>query len=179
MKKKLCLILYYVSFYLPDSYTPVVGKLCNSIRVSLIKNIIKKAGKIITVNRKAYIGNARDMEIGDYSGIGANCILPSNLKMGSYIMMAPDVHILAANHNFDRLDIPMGLQGNSQKAVTVIDDDVWIGTHVIMTPGRHIKKGSIIAAGTVLTKDFPEYSIVGGNPSRLIRSRLPQQENTK
>ena len=41
-----------------------------------------------------------------------------------------------------------------------------------MTPGRRVRKGSIIAAGSVLTKDFPEYSIVGGNPARLIKSRI-------
>ena len=58
-----------------------------------------------------------------------------------------------------------------QSRVTVIEDDVWIGRNVIMTPGRLIKKGSIIAAGCVLSKDFPEYSIVGGNPSKLIRIR--------
>lgn len=50
---------------------------------------------------------------------------------------------------------------------TTIEDDCWIEPHVIMTPGRHIKKGSIIAAGSVLTKDFEEYSIVGGNPARI------------
>jgi len=55
---------------------------------------------------------------------------------------------------------------------TIIEDDVWIGRQVIMSPGRHIKEGTIIAAGTVLSKDFPEYSIVGGNLSRLIKYRI-------
>ena len=55
-----------------------------------------------------------------------------------------------------------------------IEDDVWIGRNVLMTPGRHIAKGSIIAAGCVLTKDFPEYSIIGGNPGKFIRSRLKE-----
>lgn len=43
---------------------------------------------------------------------------------------------------------------------------------MLITPGKHIKKGTIIAGGTVLTKDFPAYSIVGGNPSILIKSRV-------
>jgi maltose O-acetyltransferase len=54
---------------------------------------------------------------------------------------------------------------------TVIEDDVWIGQNVIFTPDRYVKKGSIIAAGCVLSKDFPEYSIIGGNPPRLIGAR--------
>ena len=59
-----------------------------------------------------------------------------------------------------------------QKKQTVIEDDAWIGRNVTMTPGRTIKKGTIIGTGCVLTKDFPPYSIVGGNPGRLIKSRL-------
>lgn len=61
--------------------------------------------------------------------------------------------------------------GHCGKKQTIIEDDAWIGRDVTMTPGRTIKKGSIIAACTMLTKDFPEYSIVGGNPSKLIKSR--------
>lgn len=172
MKRKLCLILYYgLATYLPNSYTPVVGRPSNWLRVFLVKRIFKKSGKIVTVNRKAYFGNGANIEIGDYSGIGANCVLPNNIKMGNYIMMAPDVHILSVNHRFDRTDIPMGLQGEAEKPVTEIGNDCWIGTRVIMTPGRKVALGSIIAAGSVLTKDFPEYSIVGGNPAKLIRSR--------
>lgn len=172
MKRKICLILYYgFATYLPDSYTPIVGKMSNWLRVFLVKRIFKKCGKIITVNRKAYFGNGSDVEVGDYSGIGANCVLPNNIKMGNHIMMAPNVHILGANHKFDRTDIPMGLQGNAEAKVTIIKDDCWVGAHAIITSGRVVSKGSIIAAGAVLTKDFPEYSVVGGNPAKLIKSR--------
>ncbi len=58
-----------------------------------------------------------------------------------------------------------------EKKQTIIEDDVWIGRNVIFTPGRTVRKGSIIGAGCVLTKDFDEYTIIGGNPSRVIRSR--------
>jgi maltose O-acetyltransferase len=86
-------------------------------------------------------------------------------------MMGPDCHIFHTNHNFDRLDMPIMDQGPSPRMQTIIEDDVWIGQQVIFTPGRTVKKGSVIAAGTVLCKDFDEYSIIGGNPSRLIRKR--------
>lgn len=62
-------------------------------------------------------------------------------------------------------------QGFTPTKPIVIDDDVWIGRDVTIMIGRHISKGSIIAANCVLTKDYPEYSVVGGNPSRLIRNR--------
>lgn len=65
----------------------------------------------------------------------------------------------------------MLLQGHSEHKQTIIEDDVWIGRNVSFTNGRHVYKGTIIALGCVLTKDFPEYSIVGGVPSKLIKKR--------
>ena len=65
----------------------------------------------------------------------------------------------------------MTTQGVTNKEPVVIEDDVWIGRGVYIMPGKKIKKGSIVAAGTVLTKNFPEYSIIGGNPSKFIKSR--------
>ena len=55
--------------------------------------------------------------------------------------------------------------------VTHIEDDLWIGAKVIITPGKILKKGSIIGAGCVLTKDTDSYEIWGGNPGKLIRKR--------
>ena len=137
-----------------------------------MKHIFHKCGKIATVDTHAYFGNGRDVEIGDGSGIGAYNHLPNNIKIGNDVMMGPDIYIVSNNHSFDRIDIPMNKQGIIKAQPTVIEDDCWIGARSIMTPGRRVRKGSIIAAGSVLTKDFPEYSIVGGNPARLIKSRI-------
>lgn len=119
----------------------------------------------------AYFGNGKDIEIGDYSGIGAHAFIPADTKIGKYVMMADWVHIVHGNHKYDDINTPMCFQGEEGNVPTIIEDDCWIGTHVIMTPGRHIRKGSIVAAGSVLTKDFEEYSIVGGNPARLLKNR--------
>lgn len=111
------------------------------------------------------------IEIGDYSGIGINANIPGDTIIGNYVMMGPNTIIFPHNHEFSDTETHMMFQGNTTKLKTVIEDDVWIGQNVMMTPGRHIAKGSVIAAGCVLTKDFPEYSVVGGNPSRLLKSR--------
>lgn len=66
----------------------------------------------------------------------------------------------------------MCFQGSVEgKTPTIIDDDCWIGLRVIMAPGHHIGKGSILSAGSVVTKDVEPYSIVGGNPAKLIKNR--------
>ncbi|WP_462356028.1 acyltransferase [Phocaeicola coprophilus] len=167
------LFLYYsFATWLPSSYNPVLGRISNYIRIICCRRIFKFCGKVSTIDRMAYFGTGENIIIGDYSGIGANCVIPNNTVIGKYVLMAPEVHIIANNHNFSDIHRPMCFQGSPDTPfTTIIEDDCWIGVRVIMTPGRHIKKGSIIAAGAVLTKDFEEYSIVGGNPAKLIKKR--------
>ena len=88
-------------------------------------------------------------------------------------MMAPEVHIVANNHNFADTSIPMCFQEPEQTHLpTTIGDDCWIGVRSILTPGHTIGQGSIIAAGSVVTHDVQPYTIVGGNPAKPIRSRF-------
>lgn len=158
------------AYYLPSSGL-FSGK---RLRRFCCKRIFKYCGKNINVERKAKFGSGIDICIGDYSGIGINAVIPSNTIIGNYVMMGPNCYILSVNHKYSQIDKPMMFQGSTPPDLTIIKDDVWIGRNVLITPGRTIEKGSIIAAGTVLCKDFPEYSIVGGNPSKLIKSRLQQ-----
>lgn len=167
-----CLILYYgIAIYLPKSQTILFGKLSRHIRVYLCRHIFKKCGRQVNIERGAVFGRGTDVEIGDYSGIGVNAHIPCDAKIGNFVMMAPNCYIHNVNHNFSDISTPMCMQGFSEKKGVVIEDDCWIGRDVIMTPGRTIKRGSVIGTGCVLCKDFPEYSIVGGNPSKLIRLR--------
>lgn len=167
-------IYYGFARFLPVSYRPFVGKISKWIRYQLCKRIFKKCGKNVNVERMAFFGSGSLIEIGDNSGLGINCFVPKNTIIGENVMMGPNCYIFSANHAFDRTDIPMCKQGHLEAKQTVIDDDVWIGRDVTMTPGRHIKKGTVIGACCLLSKDFPEYSIIGGNPAKLIRSRLSE-----
>lgn len=164
------LILYYCfAAYLPDSYSPVIGPICNRIRIFCCKFIFKKCGKISTINRCAYFGMGRDVEIGDYSGLGARCKVPNDIRIGKYVMMAPEVLIFNRNHRTDDPSRPFCEQGMTETRQVVIGDNVWIGERAILTAGRRIADNTVIAAGSVVTKDFPEGSIIGGNPAKFIR----------
>lgn len=140
----------------------------------MCRNIFEYCGKNVNIQKGANFGGGRHIRIGDNSGLGLNCVIPDGSIIGKDVMMAPNVIIFGNNHEFKDITVPMRLQGVTQSKPIVIEDDVWIGQNVIITPGRTIKKGSIVAAGSVLTKDFPEYSVIGGNPARLIKSRLDQ-----
>ena len=159
-------------YYLPGNTFPIVGSFIKKLRYIVCRNIFLKCGKNVNIEQGASFGYGTNIEIGDNSGLGKFCKIPQNTIIGNDVMMGPYVTIHALNHKFSRVDMPMNEQGATEIKQTIIEDDVWIGSHVIMTPGRHIRKGSIIATGTVLAKDFPEYSIIGGNPSILLKSRL-------
>ena len=162
----ICLVLYYsIGQYLPSNR---FGK---SVRTFLCKRIFKKCGNHVNIERRAWFGSGTNVELGDYSGISINCHIPSDTIIGKYVMMGPNCFILDVNHDVSDTSKPMCFQGMAARKTTIIEDDVWIGRDVKMTPGRHISRGSIIAMACVLTKDFPEYSIIGGNPSKIIRSR--------
>lgn len=171
IKQVFNLVLYYgIAYWLPNSYA-IGGSVFNAVRVKLCKNIFHKCGKISTINRKVGFGSGRLVEMGDESGIGANTTIPSNTIIGKNVIISRNIFILNRNHEFSRIDMPINHQGFKPSLRTVIEDDCWIGMNSLLTPGRHVRKGTIVAMGSVLTKDFPEYSIVGGNPAKIIKSR--------
>jgi len=119
------------------------------------------------------IFNGGGIVIGEHSGIGAySKIQNTKLTIGNDVMIGEYLTVIGGGHKIDRTDIPMRLQGTLGKTELTICDDVWIGTHVIITGGcKKIGKGSVIGAGSVVTHDVPEYTIVAGNPAREIRKR--------
>jgi acetyltransferase-like isoleucine patch superfamily enzyme len=116
------------------------------------------------------------MKVGDHSNIGPYSFIGCSgyVEIGSNVMMGPRVNLLAENHNFDRTDVPMKEQGVTRSTI-VIEDDCWLGANSSVLAGVRIGRGSIVATGAVVTKDVPPYSIVGGVPARVIRSRRPPE----
>lgn len=169
-----CLVLFYGFLrYLPASTCkiPYVGKISRFLRYHCCKYIFEYCGKNVNIEKMATFGTGKKIRIGDNSGIGVHCNVPNDTIIGQNVMMGPYCFFLGENHAFERTDIAMILQGFTPHERTIIEDDIWIGRCCTFTPGRTIKKGCIIAACSVVTKDFPEYSIIGGNPAKLIRNR--------
>lgn len=172
MKRKLFLALYYgFARWLPVSYRPG-GRLATKLRVWCCRHIFEMCGNDVVIERGAYFADGSRVCIGDRSGIGINARLKFNTIIGADVMMGPGFVVQESRHAFARTDIPMNRQGELPPQQVVIDDDVWIGADVMVVGNRRIRRGSILAARAVVVKDFPEMSIIGGNPSRLIRSRV-------
>ncbi len=177
LKRKIFTVIYYFfARFLPHK-TSFYSFGTHKIRNYVASQMFKSCGQKVIVGRGASIGSGATIEIGSHSGIGRNCYL-NNVVMGSYVMMGQDVLIFPSNHNFSDLVKPMSKQGAGEIRILHIEDDVWIGSRVIILASvNKIGKGAIVAAGSVLTKDVPEYAIVGGNPAKVIKYR--NQSNTE
>lgn len=169
----LYLALYYgVLRYLPASTSIFGGKLWRKLRYLCCRHIFKSCGKNVNVEHGAWFGTGKNIIIGDNSGIGINAHILNDTVIGKDVMMGPNCYMLESLHRFDRTDITMIAQGMTDKrAKVIIGDDCWIGRDVMIIGSREIKQGSIVGARCLLTKSFPEYSIIGGNPSKMIRNR--------
>jgi maltose O-acetyltransferase len=164
-----CYVLY-VCFarYLPISYSRVnLG--ARWIRGVLARGIVSRAGRGINIERMSSFGTR--LEIGDRAMLGINCMAMGPISIGDDVMIGPDVQMYTRNHRHDRIDVPMNQQGYEEYRKIVIERDVWIGARVIILPGVRIGEGSIVGAGSVVSRDVPPYAIVAGNPSRVVRMR--------
>jgi acetyltransferase-like isoleucine patch superfamily enzyme len=112
------------------------------------------------------------LSIGDNVGIAQNCFIQVRGKViiRSNVIFGPGVYVFSENHNFDDPDLPVVVQGETRKGV-IIEEGVWIGSRSTVLDGVTIGMNSIIAAGSVVNKDIPPYSIAGGVPAKIIRNR--------
>ncbi len=166
------IIYALIAKHLPISYQ-LFGGVAKWLRKLCGKLILKKCGKNVNIERGAVFSS--HVSLGDNSGIGVGSSLTGTIEIGNNVMMGPYCTFYSRNHAFDRLDIPMCEQGYLDEKPIVIGDDVWIGGHVIFLPGVHVGNGAIVGAGAVVTKDVPEYAIVGGNPAKVIKYRNGEQ----
>lgn len=172
--RKITYFIYLVLLrYTPEIYRPY-ALFFPLFRRLFVNRFVNKCGVEIRVKRNADI--SMFIEIGNFSELGSNCVIQSNTYIGSNVIMGPDVKIYTKNHKYSSESIPIQFQGITEKEV-IIGDDVWIGANCIILPGVIIGNHSIIAAGSIVTKDVPNWSIVGGNPARVIKYRVEISEN--
>jgi galactoside O-acetyltransferase len=115
------------------------------------------------------------LEIGENVSIMDNAQINANRSkviLGNNILIAPNVVIQGVNHNIENININFIDSGDQiGKNYIYIEDNVWIGANSVILPGVNIGKGSVIGAGSVVTKDVEPFSVMGGVPAKLIRKR--------
>ena len=106
--------------------------------------------------------------IGDRTKIGLSNTIIGPVTIGNDIRLAQNITLSGLNHNYEDVSMPIHVQGVSTSPI-VIEDDSWIGSNVVVVAGVTIGKHSIVAAGSIVTKDIPPYSVVVGNPGRVLK----------
>lgn len=167
IRKMFYLIYLILLRYTPEIYRPYAF-FFPALRRFFVSIFVNECGKGLRVKRNADI--SMFIEIGNFSELGTRCIIQSNTVIGDYVIMGPDVKIYTKNHGYQDLSKPIAYQPITNEAV-IIGNDVWLGANVIITPGVTIGNHVIVAAGAVVTKDVPDYAIVGGVPAKIIRFR--------
>lgn len=136
-------------------------------------------GDNVTVARGAVLGctgvlarPGSGIRIGDRCGIGDHCYFggQGGIEVGSDVLFGPGVRIFSENHRFEASELLIRLQGEV-RAPVAIEDDCWIGAGATIVGGVRIGRGSVVAAGAVVTRDVLPGSVVAGVPARIVRSR--------
>ena len=92
------------------------------------------------------------------------------ISIGNNCLIGPNVVMRTANHSFDQIHIPIVYQGHISADI-IIEDNVWLGSNVVVLPGITIGTGAVVGAGTVITKNVPKMSVVVGVPGKVIKYR--------
>ncbi len=112
-----------------------------------------------------------DLQIGSHCTINAGAVVRGKVTIGDNVRIATGAQILGFNHGTESLDKPIYKQPITSKGI-VIGNDVWVGANSIILDGVEVGSHSVIGAGAVVTKNVTQYSIIGGNPAKFLKSRF-------
>ncbi len=140
-----------------------------SVRLDVMPFNNFEIGRDSTIEDFSTINNGvGDVIIGERTRIGMSNTLIGPVSIGNDIMFAQNIVASGLNHSYEDISIPIADQKVSTAEI-VIEDEVWIGANAVITAGVTVGKHSVVAAGCVVVKDVPAYSIVGGNPGRILK----------
>ncbi|MEW9265907.1 DapH/DapD/GlmU-related protein [Kineococcus endophyticus] len=159
-----------VGRHLPWSPRPG-GGLARRARALSARWMLDECGADVNIEHGAWFGSGKGVRVGDRSDIGMDALVIGPVHIGADVMMGPRCVLLASAHETRSVDVPMNQQGFREDRPIVIEDDVWIGAGCIILPGRRIGTGSIVGAGSVVVSDVPPWTVVAGNPARIVKKR--------
>lgn len=141
---------------------------------SIINELFGRSDETTFVNPPFYCDYGSNIEVGKNCFINYNCTVLDNAKvvMGDNCLLAPNVSIYTAGHT---LHPDSRMLGYEYGIPVTLGDNVWIGGNTVICPGVHIGSNVVIGAGSVVTRDIPDWSFAAGNPCKVIR-KITQED---
>lgn len=156
----------------PTARVSPLADIEDSVRGSRI--VVEDGAVIDSFVKVKPAGGSGDVVIGRNSVINSGCVIytGNGVRIGAHVAIAANCTLAATNHEYrdpDRLIAEQGFMPS--RGGIVIEDDVWIGANVVLLDGAVVRRGSVVAAGSVVRGELPAYSIAAGAPARVIGRR--------
>ena len=158
-----------------------IDKVSNKLYSFFCKRLFLKYGRNVSISKGSFF-SFRNIVLGDnvFIGKGAyfSTIIKSGIVIGDKVMFGPNVSLIGGNHNIKQVGSYMydvENKNDDDDLPIIIERDVWIGANVVILKGVTIGEGSVVAAGAVVLKSVPSYSIVVGNPGKVLRKRFSDE----
>ncbi len=150
--------------------------ICRRTRMDVLPWSTFELGANSTIEDFATVNNGVGaVVIGNRTRIGLGNTLIGPVTIGNDVRLAQNIVLSGLNHNYEDVSLPIHAQGVSTAPI-VVEDETWIGANTVVVAGVTIGKHIIVAGGSVVTKDVPPYSVVVGNPARVVKTYNPDSK---
>ena len=163
------------AYWLFNTWPGALGILLRNIMYAIF---FKKKQGIIWVQPRVTIVESNKFVVGKNCGINSGCYINAkgSITFGNNVLVGSNVTISSGKHPIDGIEPPI-FERPAHPLPIVIEDDVGIGANAVIMPGVTVKRGTVVGAGAIVTKDTEAYAVVVGAPAKVIRYR--NEENKK
>lgn len=150
----------------------IPGNIGMALRYSVLKTLVLSMGDNVSVHENVFLFHMENLEIGDNVSIHPMCYLDANggIKIGNDVSIAHGASILSTTHNYEDKNEMINNQGLRKEKVN-IGNNIWIGAKATVVCGVNVLDGTVIGAGAIVTKSFPQNVVVGGVPAKILKER--------
>lgn len=156
-------------YWLLGSFPGAIGIILRNIAYCFL---FKKKKGMIWVQPRVTIIESKKLQVGRDCGINTGTYINAKggITLGDHVLIGSNVTISSGRHPIEGRE-PSIFERPTEPLPIVIEDDVWIGANAVIMPGITLRKGTVVGAGAIVTKDTEEYSVVAGVPAKIIKYR--------